>query len=164
MNERLNAAMAAALIVFSLALWLWLIPTYAGAGEQTIMPRIATALVGALSVLMLAVSAARLMVAARAPGGSASIDDPFLELDRKGEPAALYVIIAIWGAVLLYLGEVGIHLGAGIAVFATFLVLGIRQPMTLIVWTLVPIIVLHLVFEQLFSLRLPRGSLLPPIF
>ena len=159
MNERLNAGMAAALIVFSLALWFWFIPAFAGTGEQTIMPRIAAALIGGLSLLMLVVSTLRLMVAARRPGGSVPADDPFLELDRQGEPLALYLVVAIWGTVLLFPGYFGLHLGSGIAVAATFLVLGVRRPVTLVLWTVAPIVVLHMVFEQVFSLRLPRGAL-----
>lgn len=160
MSERLNAVMAAALIVFALALWFWFIPTFAGSGEQTIMPRIAAALIGGLSLLMLVISTLRLMAAARRPVGAVATDDPFLELDRQGEPRALCLIVAIWGIVLLFVGYFGLHLGSGLAVAATFFVLGVRRPVTLIVWTVAPIVVLHLVFEQVFSLRLPRGALI----
>jgi hypothetical protein len=161
MSARHDVLQALVVIGVSLAAWLWLIPTFAGgSGEQTIMPRLATALVGALGLLLLAVSLWR----ERRPAGGHDpfdpTDDPFLEVDGEGEPPRLLLIIAVWSVILAFPAFFGLHLGNAIGIALTFLILGVVNPVTVLLWSILPIAALHAVFAYGFSLRLPYGRLI----
>lgn len=156
MSARFDALLASALVGISLAAWLWLIPAFAGRGEQAIMPRLAVAMVGALALFMLATNLVRMCRMGAGPA-AAGDEDPFLELDGHGEPIARLPIVAVWGVVLTWPGFFGLHLGSAIAVVVTFVCVGITRPLTIAVWTILPVAALHLMFEYAFSLRIPRG-------
>lgn len=159
MSRRLDAAIAVALAGFAAAMWLWLIPAFAGRGEQTIMPRIAVALVGALSLILLASG-----LVGRRDGRDPATDDPFLETDGAGEPPRLLLLVLVWGVVLGFASFLGLHLAAALGAALSFLLLGVRRPLTVLVWTVLPIAILHVVFEYGFALRLPRGEIVRLLF
>jgi hypothetical protein len=149
-----DTVIAAVLVGFSIAAWLWLIPTFAGTGEQTLMPRIAVVLTGVLSLMLLGASLHR-----RTAGiPAAADDDPFLEMGA-GEPPRLIAIMAVWGVFLMVPGVFGLYLGAGLATALSLAIVGIRRPLTIVVWTLVPLGFMFVSFEYGFGLRIPRGTL-----
>lgn len=162
MSAKTDILLSLALVGVCLFTWFWLIPTFAGVGEQALMPRIAVALTGALSSVMLAVNAVRIM-RVREIGGAPETqpdtnDDPFLELDGKGEPLPLLVIMAAWGVVITFSEFFGLQIGAALAMAVTFLMVGATR-LTLVLGSLIPIIVLHIVFQYVFGLRVPHGTL-----
>jgi hypothetical protein len=53
----------------------------------------------------------------------------------------------------------GFYVGGGLALVASFLVLGVRNPVPMVTWIGSTLILIYLVFERLMSLTLPRGVL-----
>ena len=149
-----DTIIAAVLVGFSIAAWAWLIPTFAGTGEQTLMPRIAVVLTGALSLMLLAASLHR-----RTAGPPAAADDdPFLELGGS-EPPRLIALMVVWGVFLMLPGVFGLYLGTGLDTSLSLLILDIRRPLAIVTWAIVPLGFLFVIFEYGFGLRIPRGML-----
>lgn len=149
-GRRVDLASGAALLVFALLLWLWLIPAFGGSGEQLLLPRLVAGTVGALALVLLAGT----LVRRRAIGG----DDPFVELGG-GEPMPLVALAAVWALYCLGLDLLGFYIGALLALPASFLLLGVRRPIVIAGWTIGVLVLLHLVFERGFQLRMPKGTL-----
>lgn len=159
MSRRLDLWMALALAGFAAAMWWWAIPAYAGRGDQVIMPRIATALVGGLAVLLAVVS----LWPRRAGQRDPSEDDPFLELGG-GEPLRLVLLLVLWGVLLSFPRALGLHLLGALGIFFSFLLLGIKRPLVLVLGTVLPLALLHVVFVYGFALRIPQGTLVRALF
>jgi len=153
---RHDSLIALALLAFAGLAWFWLIPGYAGGtGEQTYLPKVAVALIALLSLVLLALS----WTGGGAVAEARAQEDPFLEVDRGGEPPRLVLLALIWGVHLNVLWVFGFYLGSILAVGASLVVLGLRRPLPLALWTVVPVAVLFATFEYGFALRLPRGAL-----
>lgn len=150
-GRRVDLASGAALLVFALLLWFWLIPTFGGSGEQLLLPRLVAGTVGALALVLLAGTAFRQRSAVQG-------DDPFVELGG-GEPGPLLALAAVWGLYCLGLDLLGFYAGGLLALPASFLLLGVRRPVAIAGWTLGSLVLLHLVFERGFQLRMPKGDL-----
>jgi hypothetical protein len=149
-GRRVDLASGAALLVFALLLWFWLIPAFGGSGEQLLLPRLVAGTVGALALVLLAGTVAR----RRAAAG----DDPFVELGG-GEPKPLVALAGVWALYCLGLDFLGFYIGALAALPASFLLLGVRRPVVIGGWTVGALLLLHLVFERGFQLRMPKGVL-----
>jgi hypothetical protein len=140
---------AAALVLFAAAMWFWLIPDFAGAGDQVLLPRFITLVIGALSLMML--------VATWVASPSRVDDsDPFIERGG-GESWPVMALAVVWGIYAFAIHEIGFYLGGGLALIASFLLMGVRRPLPLAAWTVGTLIGVWIVFEILFELRLPRG-------
>ncbi|MEZ5859601.1 MAG: hypothetical protein R3D28_11595 [Geminicoccaceae bacterium] len=161
MSARGDALQALVVIGVSLAAWFWR-PTFAGGGDgRAIMPRLAAS---AGRRARLPPPAGRQPLARRRPAGGHDpfdpTDDPFLEVDGEGEPPRLLLIIAVWSVILAFPAFFGLHLGNAIGIALTFLILGVVNPVTVLIWSILPIAALHAVFAYGFSLRLPYGKLI----
>jgi hypothetical protein len=150
-SRRHDLGIAAALLVFVAAMWLWLIPTYAGSGDQVLLPRFIALVIGGLAILMVG-------GAVLDNGGGKVDDDPFVERGG-GEPPRVVALAAVWGVYAFALGLTGFYLGGAVALIASFLLLGARRPMPILACTAGTLLGIWLVFEMLFELRLPRGVL-----
>lgn len=146
---------ALGLLLFSLLLWFWLIPGFIGPGDDRALPWALTLIIGALALILLMVSLSRQGKTQIA----ADEEDPFLERDEHGEPWRLYLLIAMWGADVYLMRVFGFYPLSLLAVAASFVILGMHDWRRIPLWSVAPLIVVYLVFEQGFSLRMPRGSL-----
>jgi hypothetical protein len=153
MSRRADIVIGAGLLAFGLALLLWLIPHFVGVGDQAILPKFVA---GSLSVLAASLIAARWLQPVRP---NAVESDPFIETGG-GEPLVIAMLAAIWCGFLLATNLLGFYLGGGLALAASFIVLGIRRPVSAAAWIAGTLIVVYLVFERLMSLTLPRGAVI----
>lgn len=151
-HRRRDLAIAAALLVFAAALWFWLIPSYAGSGDQVILPRLVAAVIGGLALAML------LGALLAPPPVDVAADDPFLELGG-GEALSVLAVAAVWTVFALFVDQLGFYLGGGLALIGSYLLLGRRRPLPLALWTAGTLLAVHLVFEHGFQLPIPEGSL-----
>ncbi len=151
-HRRRDLAIAAALLGFAAALWFWLIPTYAGAGAQVILPRLATVVIGALALAMLVTT----LVAP--PPVDVAADDPFLELGG-GEAPVILAVAAVWAGFAFLIDGLGFYLGGALALVGSYLLLGVRRWLKVALWTGGTLVAVYLVFEQGFQLPIPEGSL-----
>jgi hypothetical protein len=150
-SRTIELVIAGTLLALSALTWLWLIPTYAGSGDQVLLPRFATAAIGLFAAMMLV---GRLFLAST----QSVDDDPFIERGR-GEPMALLALVAVWTAFVLLIESVGFYLGGTAVLLASFVILGVRHVPAMLAWALATPFALWVVFEVAFSLRIPRGSL-----
>ncbi|MAO56097.1 MAG: hypothetical protein CMM61_10390 [Rhodospirillaceae bacterium] len=157
-SERLrDAGAGVTLLAFSLALWFVLIPLYAGGhGDHTTLAEIAAIVIGSLSALLI------LLAALGIPSASATAaeDDPFLDIGGEAEPPRLILLAAVWGLFVVGLSYVGFYISGGLAVAISFLLLGIRQPLRIALWTAGSLVISYLVFDLGFKLSLPTGRLI----
>ncbi len=150
-SRRIELVIAGTLLALSALTWLWLIPSYAGSGDQVLLPRFATGAIGLFALMMLA---GRLFMRP----STATDDDPFVERGR-GEPWPLLGLIAIWLAYVVAIQPVGFYLAGIVALMASFAILRVRNPAAMLLWALTTPFLLWLIFEVVFSLRIPRGRL-----
>lgn len=149
-GRRQDLVIALALLAFAGLMWVWLVPTFAGSGDQVILPRLA---IGAIGLF------AALMVLGRVLPGPAGRpdDDPFVEVGR-GEPRRLGIVVVVWAAFAALIPQLGFYLGGALALLATFLAFGVRGWRALVGWTLGTPVALWLAFELAFGLRIPHGT------
>jgi hypothetical protein len=150
-SRRIELVIAGTLLALSALTWFWLIPRFAGSGDQVLLPRFATGSIALFSAMMLA---GRLFLA---PSGAVD-DDPFIERGR-GEPIALLALVGVWLGFVLSIESVGFYLGGTAALLASFVILGVRHLPAMLAWALATPLALWMVFELAFSLRIPRGRL-----
>ena len=150
-SRTIELVIAGTLLVLSALTWLWLIPTFAGSGDQVLLPRFATGAIGLFAAMMLA---GRLFMRP----STATDDDPFIERGR-GEPWPLLGLIAIWLAYVVAIQPVGFYLAGIVALLASFAILRVRNKLAMLVWALATPLLLWFIFEIVFSLRIPRGRL-----
>ena len=150
-SRTIELVIAATLLALSALTWLWLIPAFAGSGDQVLLPRFATGAIGLFAAMMLA---GRLFMR---PADTVD-DDPFIERGR-GEPWPLLGLIAIWLAYVVAIQPVGFYLAGFVALLASFAILRVRNTLAMLLWALATPFLLWLVFEVVFSLRIPRGRL-----
>jgi hypothetical protein len=150
-SRTIELVIAGTLLALSAMTWFWLIPGFAGSGDQVLLPRFATGAIALFAAMMLA---SRLFFAPSA----AVDDDPFIERGR-GEPLALLALVAVWMAFVLSIESVGFYLGGTAALVASFVMLGVRHVPAMLAWALATPFALWIIFELAFSLRIPRGRL-----
>jgi len=143
-------AVAAALIIFAALAWWWLVPRFAGSGDQAMLPYLYTVLIGVLAVAMLASTLHRTSQPAD--------DDPFVETGG-GEPGHILVLAVVWGAFALAIDTTGFYLGGFVALIVSFMLLGARRPLPLLGWSAGTLAVVWLVFQQSFGLVIRPSSL-----
>lgn len=151
-SRTLELVIAGTLLGLSALTWFWLIPTFAGSGDQVLLPRFATGAIGLFAAMMVA---GRLFMR---PANNVTDDDPFIERGR-GEPLPLLGLIAIWLAYVVAIQPVGFYLAGVVALLASFAILRVRNKLAMLSWALATPFLLWLVFEVVFSLRIPRGHL-----
>lgn len=152
MSRTADILIGAALLFFGGALLLWLIPNFVGAGDQATLPKFVAV---SISVLAAGLIVTRLL---RPEPRNASESDPFVETGG-GEPMIVLLLAIIWCGFLLLTGVLGFYLGGALALAASFLALGVRAPLAAATWIAGTLIVVHLVFERLMLLTLPRGAI-----
>jgi hypothetical protein len=150
-SRHIELVIAGTLLALSALTWFWLIPNFAGSGDQVLLPRFATGSIALFATMMLA---GRLFLASV----TASDDDPFIERGR-GEPMALLALVAVWLGFVLLIETVGFYLGGSAALLASFAILGVRHMAAMLAWALATPLALWAIFELAFSLRIPRGRL-----
>ena len=156
MARRRDLALGIALLTFAVLLWFWIIPVWgSGHGQHVITAQIVSILVGALSALMILLTALGLSVE-----GDAAGDDPFVQTRLGREPGAFYLMVATWAAFVVALPYAGFYLATAVALPVSFILLGIRGIVAVPALTAGVLVAVHLVFERGFQLRLPVGSLL----
>ena len=148
-SRSIELVISGKLLALSALTWFWLIPSFAGSGDQVLLPRFATGSIALFAAMMLA---ARLFLAPVAE----IHDDPFIERGR-GEPKALVALVVVWLGFVLLIEVVGFYLGGTAALVASFLILGVRRLPAMLAWALATPLALWAVFELGFSLRIPRG-------
>jgi hypothetical protein len=151
MSRTADVTIGAALLAFGVALLLWIIPTFVGAGDQAILPKFVAASISVLAGLLIAV---RLLWPVPSEDGA----DPFVETGG-GEPMILLALAAIWCGFLAATNVLGFYAGGGLALAVSFLILGVRSPATIAASIGGTLLVVYLVFERLMSLTLPRGAI-----
>jgi len=151
-GRRRDLGLGAGLLAFAAAMWWWLIPVYAGEGDQVILPRLITLVVAFLAAVML------LWNLIPALGAARQDDDPFLELG-DGEAPSTIGLALVWGLFAFTLPYVGFYPGGGLAMLASYLLLGLSRPLPLLLWTTTTLLTVHLVFEQAFQLVIRPGML-----
>lgn len=154
-GRRRDTILGAGLFVFALLLWFWIIPVWAsGHGEHVITAQIVAILVGALSLGMIVLTLLGMSVET-----AAAADDPFVQTRLGQEPANLFLFVAAWAVYLLALPQVGFYIASAVVLPVSIALLGVRRPLILAAATVGTLIVVHLVFERGFQLRLPSGRL-----
>lgn len=151
-SRTIELVVAGTLLALSALAWFWLIPSFAGSGDQVLLPRFATAAIALFAAMMLV---GRLFLSS---GTTGLDDDPFIERGR-GEPPALLALVAVWLAFILLVESVGFYLAGTAALLASFVILGVRQLPAMLAWALATPLALWAIFELAFSLRIPRGRL-----
>jgi hypothetical protein len=152
MGRTADILIGAALLAFGVALLLWLIPNFVGAGDQATLPNFVATSISALAAGLIV---GRLF---RSEPRNADDSDPFVETGG-GEPMIVLLLAIIWCGFLLLTNLLGFYLGGALALAVSFLALGVRTPLVASAWIGGTLIVVHLVFERLMSLSLPRGTI-----
>ncbi|MGD9866498.1 MAG: hypothetical protein AB7U38_00700 [Hyphomicrobiales bacterium] len=153
-NERRDAVLSVALLLFAAFVWFYLIPEYAGGhGEHVIVAEIAAVMIAALAGLMGVLTFLGVAVEAD------TSEDPFLNTSLGAEPAGLWWMTAIWGACVFGLHGFGFYAGGGLALALTFLLLDIREPLKILAIVSAALLGIYVVFELGFHLDLPKGTL-----
>jgi hypothetical protein len=68
-------------------------------------------------------------------------------------------LLLVWAAEMMLMRAVGFYILAPAAVLISLLLIGVRKPIPIAAWTLIPFPVFYLIFEVGLRLRLPRGWL-----
>ena len=151
MSRTADIVIGAVLLLFGAALLVWIIPNFVGSGDQAILPRFVS---GCIAVLAAGLIVARLV----RPDRVTSDSDPFIEIGG-GEPLIVFLLAAIWCGFLVGTSVLGFYVGGGLALAASFLVLGVRNPVSIFAWIGGTLLIVYLVFERLMLLTLPRGAI-----
>lgn len=160
-ERKRDALTGVTLLAFALSVWFYFIPYHAGGhGEHTILAQIASLLIGALSLLIIVFA----LLGVPTESAQASEDDPFLDIGGSLEPPRLLVIAAVWGLFVPGLSYLGFFISGGVALVTTFVLLDVRKPWLVAVLTGSALVLSYLVFEMIFKLALPRGSLILEYF
>lgn len=158
-NERRDAILSVALLLFAAFVWFYLIPEYAGGhGEHVIVAEIAAVLIAVLAGLMGILTFLGIAVEAN------TADDPFLNMSLGAEPHGLWWMTAIWGACIFGLHAIGFYAGGAAALLLTFLLLDIRAPLKILAIVSGALAIIYVVFEMGFHLDLPKGTLFHGLF
>lgn len=154
-TERLrDAVIGVVLLAFAFSIWLFFIPQYAGGhGPHTILAQIAAILIGLLSLLLLALCALGLPTESTTAVG----DDPFLDTAAGREPPQLLGLALIWGVAVAGFHYVGFYIAGGLAIGTSLVLLGIRSPLGVVLWTVGALVGSYLVFDLALRLMLPQG-------
>jgi hypothetical protein len=151
MSRTADVVIGAVLLLFGAALLVWLIPNFVGTGDQAILPRFVATCIVVLAAALIILRLVR-------PDRQTSDPDPFIETGG-GEPLIVFLLAAIWCGFLVGTGVLGFYVGGGLALVASFIALGVRNPVPMITWIGSTLILIYLVFERLMSLTLPRGAI-----
>lgn len=151
MSRTADMVIGAVLLLFGAALLVWLIPNFVGTGDQAILPRFVAACIAVLAAALIVVRLVR-------PDRMSGDPDPFIETGG-GEPLIVFLLAAIWCGFLVGTSVLGFYVGGGLALVASFIVLGVRSPVAMITWIGGTLLIVYLVFERLMSLTLPRGAI-----
>lgn len=156
-NQKRDASLGVALLLFCALGWFYLIPEYAGGhGEHVIVAEIAIIMMAMLAGLMFILTLMGIAVEA----ASAEEDDPFLNTALGAEPVGLWLLLAIWGGYIFTLYWIGFYAGGAAALILTFLLVGVRSPLRIAAIVLTALVIVYVVFDLGFHLDLPKGRLL----
>lgn len=161
MERKRDALTGVTLLAFALSVWFYFIPHHAGGhGEHTILAQIASLLIGSLALLIVVFATIGLPT----ESAQASEDDPFLDIGGSMEPPRLILIAAVWGLFVPGLSYLGFFISGGVALMASFYLLEVRKPLLMLTLTGSALVLSYAIFEVLFKLTLPRGSLILEYF
>ena len=148
-----------ALLALAALVWFWLIPAtvpaFVDRDSGDISARFVPQLAISVMVLALLARLFRLLVPLAAGPLTSPAPEPVEGLDRR----SLVVLTGVSLFAFLLIRLVGFHLASALLALGFARYLGQRRPLVLAAFTLVLVSGIHLLFEHVFGIPLPRGAL-----
>ena len=148
-----------ALLALAALVWFWLIPAtvpaFVDRDSGDISARFVPQLATAVMILALLGRLFRLIVPVPVGPLAPPDPEPVEPLDRRS--VVVLAGVALFALVLIRV--VGFHLASALLALGFARYLGQRRPLVLAAFTLVLVAGIHLLFEHVFGIPLPRGTL-----